>query len=346
MRPGRYFVSSYVVTPGRPGRHQAGRLGQLPGATGAVADQGHDAGARRPQGAPHHGQDRPSQREPDHHPRVLPQLGRRLAALGQPHRRSHRDGIYADIRGTLATATSSSATTGAATPARREPVGRRRRHAAPDPGDVLLHEPGRHRRAAGRRRRDGHGAPRSPRRMSPARSRSSGFPTPRARCRKQIFAARQAGAAAVLVHHAASGRWQPSAGIAAARPSRSTRSRRRRQPRSRHGSQRGPATLRWTATASSPFVYNLGFTQDDAFTEARRVRRARQQLGRTESTYRRWVWPPTTWSSRLSERVRRRRQRVRLRSRAASRAQRTELYTAGDIQLAAGTPRGPSRSVR
>ena len=73
----------------RPGRRGHATLSdsvrRLPGPAAAERHQGHDPGPRRPQGPPAPVKtERPPVREPDHHPRVRPQLGRRLAARRHP----------------------------------------------------------------------------------------------------------------------------------------------------------------------------------------------------------------------------------------------------------------------
>ena len=99
-----------------------------------------------------------------------------------------------------------------------------------------------------------------------------------------IFAARTAGARAVLVHHAASGRWQPAAGVLGSTvPVYGIPSTEAAALQARLAT--GPATLRWTATASSPYVYNLGFTHDSSFTNDKVYSVSDNQLGRTESTF-------------------------------------------------------------
>jgi subtilisin family serine protease len=100
-----------------------------------------------------------------------------------------------------------------------------------------------------------------------------------------IFAARTAGAKAVLVHHAASGRWQPQAGVLGSTiPVYALPSTEATALKARLAS--GPSTLRWTATASSPYVYNLGFTQGTPFTKDKEFVVHDSALGRTESTFR------------------------------------------------------------
>lgn len=100
----------------------------------------------------------------------------------------------------------------------------------------------------------------------------------------EVFAARDAGAKAVVAYHEASGRWQPLAGnIAGAPPVYAIPSDEAADIRRRLAD--GPIELRWTMNATSSFVYNLGFTQNTPFTDAREFVAHDNKLGRTESTY-------------------------------------------------------------
>ena len=99
-----------------------------------------------------------------------------------------------------------------------------------------------------------------------------------------VFAARDAGAKAVIAYHEASGRWQPLAGSLAGAPaSYAIPSEEAVDIRERLTT--GPVELSWTMNATSPFVYNLGFTQDTPFTDAREFVVHDKKLGRTEATY-------------------------------------------------------------
>ncbi len=100
-----------------------------------------------------------------------------------------------------------------------------------------------------------------------------------------IFNARAAGASAVLVYHAASGRWQPLAGtLGSTIPVYGIPSTEAAALQARLAT--GPATLRWTASAASPYVYNLGFSQETPFTKDKVYVVRDGALARTESTFR------------------------------------------------------------
>ncbi|MFI1396927.1 S8 family peptidase [Streptomyces sp. NPDC020681] len=96
--------------------------------------------------------------------------------------------------------------------------------------------------------------------------------------------AKAAGAKALIVHHAAPGRWLPSVGFGAApHPAFSIEAAEAKALLERLAD--GPVTLRWKATAKSPYVYNLAFPEDGSVTSDRTYRVRDSKLGRNESTY-------------------------------------------------------------
>ncbi|MFF2273649.1 S8 family serine peptidase [Agromyces sp. NPDC058136] len=98
-----------------------------------------------------------------------------------------------------------------------------------------------------------------------------------------VSAAHAAGAKAVLAFHAATGRWQPKTGAGAQLPAYAIPSEEAAALQARLAA--GPVELQWDFTASSPFVYNLAFSQDTPFTDAKQFVVRDKKLGRTEATY-------------------------------------------------------------
>ncbi|MFF3686350.1 S8 family serine peptidase [Streptomyces sp. NPDC002187] len=96
--------------------------------------------------------------------------------------------------------------------------------------------------------------------------------------------AKAAGALAVIVHRTAPGRWLPATGFGSApHPVLGIEAAEAASLLERLAA--GPVTLRWKATAKSPFVYNLGFTEDGPVTSHRTYRVHDDKLGRNEATY-------------------------------------------------------------
>ncbi|MFF0446718.1 S8 family serine peptidase [Streptomyces sp. NPDC004609] len=96
--------------------------------------------------------------------------------------------------------------------------------------------------------------------------------------------AKAAGAKAVIVHRPSAGRWLPSTGHGAApHPVLVIEAAEAASLRERLSA--GPVTLRWRATARSPYVYNLAFPEDGPVTSGRVYRVRDGGLGRNESTY-------------------------------------------------------------
>ncbi|MEU1281306.1 S8 family peptidase [Streptomyces sp. NPDC005805] len=96
--------------------------------------------------------------------------------------------------------------------------------------------------------------------------------------------AKAAGALAAIVHRAEPGRWLPGAGFnSPPHPVLGLDSAEAALLLKRLES--GPVTLRWKATARTPYVYNLAFTEDRPVTAARTYRVRDARLGRTEATY-------------------------------------------------------------
>ncbi|WP_406863768.1 S8 family serine peptidase [Streptomyces sp. HUAS MG47] len=96
--------------------------------------------------------------------------------------------------------------------------------------------------------------------------------------------AKAAGAVAVLGHRAAPGRWYPSAGFGSAGlPVLAVETAEATALREKLAA--GEVTLHWKATAKSPYVYNLAFPESGAIRDDRAYRVRDAELGRTESTY-------------------------------------------------------------
>ncbi|MFI8949598.1 S8 family peptidase [Streptomyces sp. NPDC053750] len=96
--------------------------------------------------------------------------------------------------------------------------------------------------------------------------------------------AKAAGATALVVHRTAPGRWQPRAGIAGAvLPTLAIPADDARALLDELAA--GEVTLRWKATAKSPYVYNLSFPEDAPIRGDRTYRVRDSRLGKVESTY-------------------------------------------------------------
>ncbi|MEW1699579.1 S8 family peptidase [Streptomyces sp. NPDC091278] len=97
-------------------------------------------------------------------------------------------------------------------------------------------------------------------------------------------AAREAGAVAVLVHRATPERWYPGGSFTTlglpvlSVPSGEATALLRRLTT-------GPVTLAWQATAKSPYAYNLAFPEDGAVRSEKTYRVRDDRLGRTDSRY-------------------------------------------------------------
>ncbi|MFB7939772.1 S8 family serine peptidase [Streptomyces sp. NPDC056049] len=96
--------------------------------------------------------------------------------------------------------------------------------------------------------------------------------------------ARLAGAKAVLTHRAAPGRWQPSPGASPELPVLAVESAEARSLLDRLAA--GPVTLRWNGAAKSPYTYTLAFPERREIDEDRTYRVDDDRLARTTSTYR------------------------------------------------------------
>ncbi|UYQ65236.1 S8 family serine peptidase [Streptomyces peucetius] len=97
--------------------------------------------------------------------------------------------------------------------------------------------------------------------------------------------AEAAGALAVVVHRTAPGGWLPSTGYGTAPlPVLGVDSAQAALLLERLAD--GPVTLRWKATAKSPYVYNLSFPETGPVTSDRTYRVRDAKLARNESTYR------------------------------------------------------------
>jgi len=99
----------------------------------------------------------------------------------------------------------------------------------------------------------------------------------------QARAAKAAGAVAVIVYRDAPGRWYPSVGLPAPLPTLGVPAEEGKELAARIAA--GPVTLQWTATAKSPYVYNLAFPEDGPVAGDRTYRVRDSRLGVTEATY-------------------------------------------------------------
>ncbi|MFC7791262.1 S8 family peptidase [Streptomyces cinereoruber] len=96
--------------------------------------------------------------------------------------------------------------------------------------------------------------------------------------------AKAAGAVAVVAHHTAPGRWYPGGGFMGnglpvlSVPSTEAAALLRKLAA-------GPVTLAWKATAKSPYVYNLAFPETGTIRSGKEYRVRDRDLGRTDSTY-------------------------------------------------------------
>ncbi|MEU3691709.1 S8 family peptidase [Streptomyces narbonensis] len=96
--------------------------------------------------------------------------------------------------------------------------------------------------------------------------------------------AKAAGAVAVLTHHSAPGRWYPTGGFTGlGLPALSVPSTEATALLDRLAA--GEVTLAWQATAKSPYVYNLAFPESGAIRDDEDYRVRDRELGRTDSTY-------------------------------------------------------------
>ncbi|WP_406422888.1 S8 family serine peptidase [Streptomyces sp. NBC_00873] len=102
---------------------------------------------------------------------------------------------------------------------------------------------------------------------------------------KQAQAAKAAGAVAVIAYRDAPGRWYPSAGSFATPPLPllGVPAEEGKELAARIAA--GPVTLHWKATAKSPYVYNLAFPEDGPVAGDRTYRVRDSRLGVTEATY-------------------------------------------------------------
>ncbi|MER6978523.1 S8 family serine peptidase, partial [Streptomyces carpinensis] len=96
--------------------------------------------------------------------------------------------------------------------------------------------------------------------------------------------AKAAGAKAVLAHRPAAGPWQPSIGFGQA-PLPSLGIEADEAAALKAALAEGPVTLRWKATAVSPFVYNLAFPETGPITSDRTYRVQDRKLGTVTSAY-------------------------------------------------------------
>ncbi|MFI6644974.1 S8 family peptidase [Streptomyces sp. NPDC050504] len=101
----------------------------------------------------------------------------------------------------------------------------------------------------------------------------------------QAEAAKAAGATALLLHRAAPGRWLATAGFTGG-PLPILTLEAAEAKRLADALATGEVTLRWKATASSPYVYNLAFPEGGPVTSARTYRVRDARLARNASTYR------------------------------------------------------------
>ncbi|WP_217145694.1 S8 family serine peptidase [Streptomyces sp. AC627_RSS907] len=101
---------------------------------------------------------------------------------------------------------------------------------------------------------------------------------------EEARAAKAAGALALIAHHDAGARWYPVTGYTGGPlPVLGLPSDEAKELVRRLGS--GPVVLDWRATATSPYVYNLAFPENGPVTSDRTYRVRDAGLGRTQATY-------------------------------------------------------------
>ncbi|MFD7230424.1 S8 family serine peptidase [Streptomyces sp. NPDC059881] len=152
---------------------------------------------------------------------------------------------------------------------------------------------------------------------------------------RQAQDAKAAGAVALIAHRAAPGTWYPSAGFLGAQlPALSVPSDEAAGLLTRLAA--GEVTLRWKATAKSPYVYNLAFPEDGPVTSERTYRVRDAKLGVTEATYRA-MGTPADYLDSVSAVRRGSGQRIHLGGLVdvvSAPGRRTEYHTAGDTTYA------------
>ncbi|MGW3661403.1 PA domain-containing protein, partial [Streptomyces sp. NPDC005151] len=95
--------------------------------------------------------------------------------------------------------------------------------------------------------------------------------------------AKAAGAKAVIAHRPSAGLWRPSVGSAAPLPSLGIEA--SEADALKAALADGPVKLSWKATAVSPFVYNLAFPETGPVTSDRTYKVRDSKLGKTTATY-------------------------------------------------------------
>ncbi|MBA2950499.1 S8 family peptidase [Streptomyces himalayensis] len=101
---------------------------------------------------------------------------------------------------------------------------------------------------------------------------------------QQAQDAKNAGAVAVVAHHASADRWYPSVGWTnGPLPVLALPADEAGELLDRLAS--GPVTVKWQATAASPYVYNLAFPEDAPLASDRAYKVGDTKLGRNETTY-------------------------------------------------------------
>ncbi|MEV0091343.1 S8 family serine peptidase [Streptomyces sp. NPDC050738] len=98
--------------------------------------------------------------------------------------------------------------------------------------------------------------------------------------------AKDAGAKAVIAHRAAAGTWQPTTSFFGAPPLPGLAVEAAEAKALLAKLAGGPVTLRWKATAKSPYVYDLAFPETGRITSDRTYRVEDRKLGRNEADYR------------------------------------------------------------
>lgn len=96
--------------------------------------------------------------------------------------------------------------------------------------------------------------------------------------------AKAAGAKAIIVYRPSAGTWLPSLGFGSA-PLPSLAIETSEAAGLTAALADGPVTLRWKATAASPFVYNLGFPETGPVTSDRTYKIRDSKLGKSTATY-------------------------------------------------------------
>ncbi|MET8326486.1 S8 family serine peptidase [Streptomyces sp. NPDC005181] len=141
--------------------------------------------------------------------------------------------------------------------------------------------------------------------------------------------AKAAGAKAIIVYRPSEGPWLPSVGYGQA-PLPSLGVEASEAAGLTAALAEGPVTLRWKATATSPFVYNLGFPETGPVTSDRTYKVRDSKLGKSTATYEAMGVAADYIDSMVVDRPYGGRYSLGLFDTVAAPGKRTEYYSAGD----------------